>query len=126
MSADLIKFDKFFRASSFGVALCGFLSLICTGELGTIESSVFLVVFALSWFLEGSNWQLSERIGTASFFVVVPLFYIAWKFGLFSSGSLETEVAGVLSRLILCLAAIKLLQKKTERDWLFIYLISFF
>ena len=35
-------------------------------------------------------------------------------------------VAGVLPRLILSLTAVKLLQKKSDRDWIFLYLMSFF
>ena len=33
---------------------------------------------------------------------------------------------GMLGRMILILASIKLLQKKTDKDWIFLYLISFF
>jgi hypothetical protein len=33
---------------------------------------------------------------------------------------------GILARLILSLTAIKLLQKKSDRDWIFLYLMSFF
>ncbi len=36
------------------------------------------------------------------------------------------DLAAMLAQLILVLAAIKLLQRKAERDWLFLYLMAFF
>ncbi len=45
---------------------------------------------------------------------------------MFGLGVNETAIAGVLARLILLLTAIKLFQTKTERDWIFLYLMAFF
>jgi protein-glutamine gamma-glutamyltransferase len=54
------------------------------------------------------------------------LFYLDWKYQLSGFAAREIAAAGSLARLILVLAAIKLLQRKTDRDWIFLYLISFF
>jgi transglutaminase-like putative cysteine protease len=56
----------------------------------------------------------------------MPLFYFGWKSQFFIFVDSETIVAGVLARLILSLTFIKLLQKKGDRDWIFLYLMSFF
>ncbi|HMS42532.1 MAG TPA: DUF3488 and transglutaminase-like domain-containing protein, partial [Pyrinomonadaceae bacterium] len=70
--------------------------------------------------------QISERIETALMFIIVPAFYVARKYKMFGLGVNETAIAGVLARLILLLTAIKLFQTKTERDWIFLYLMAFF
>ncbi|MGI8786928.1 MAG: transglutaminase TgpA family protein, partial [Pyrinomonadaceae bacterium] len=79
-----------------------------------------------AWFLENSRWQISERIGTLSIFVVVPIFYIGKYKIIGVAGMSAAEIAGMLAKMILMLTAIKLLQRKADRDWLFLYLMSFF
>ena len=59
--------------------------------------------------------------------VAIPLFYIDWKYQIDRVQS-ERDFwrREVWPRLILFLGAVKLLQKKSDKDWIFIYLISFF
>jgi hypothetical protein len=87
---------------------------------------LFIGVIILAWFLEDSGWQISERVGVGLIVVVIPLFYLDWKYQISGLNTRETLAAGNLARLILILLGIKLLQKKADRDWMFIYLISFF
>ncbi len=121
-----MDFDKFFKIISYSVVICGFLALWVSGAFGVVVSALFLGVMITAWFLEDSRWYISERVGTALIVLVVPLFYIGWKFRIFGGGATEIVVAGLLARLILMLSAIKLLQRKSDRDWIFLYLISFF
>jgi transglutaminase-like putative cysteine protease len=121
-----MNFDKFFKSVSYAVVFCGFLALWISGGSGVIVSTLFLAVLIASWFFEGSRWQISEKVGTGLMFVVVPLFYIDWRYKFTGFGTSETALVGILAKLILLLAAIKLFQKKGDRDWLFLYLMSFF
>lgn len=126
MNPQNTSFETFFRAISYGVAGCGLLSLIISGGIGIFIAGLFLIVVVLAWFLEESRWQISERGGVVLIFLIVPLFYFDWKYQISGFNSRESLAAGNLARLILILAGIKLLQKKADRDWIFIYLISFF
>ncbi len=121
-----MNFDKFFKSISYAVVVCGFLALLVSGGIGLISTILFSTVLAAAWFLENSRWQISERLGTVFIFVVVPLFYVGWKYNLIGTGDNSSAVVGMLARMILILAAIKLLQKKADRDWLFLYLMAFF
>lgn len=120
------NFNSYFLFISYAVVFCGFLSLAVAGGISLISSFIFLSVFFGAWFIEDSKWQVSEKIGTASIFLVIPVFYLDWKYKIFSIENSGTEVAATLARMILILAAVKLLQKKSERDWIFLYLMSFF
>ena len=91
-----------------------------------LESALFMCVMIAAWFLEGSRWQIAEKLGTALIVLALPVSYAAYRIGFLSFLGSETAIAGVLARMILALSAIKLLQKKTERDWIFLYLMSFF
>ena len=79
-----------------------------------------------AWFLEGSRFQVSERVGTALIVLAVPAYYFLGKFGFFSFSNSESMLPSILARLILTLAAIKLLQRKSDRDWIFLYVMAFF
>jgi transglutaminase-like putative cysteine protease len=126
MIPKLDNFEAFFRTISYGVVFCGFLSLYSTGDMGIAISALFFLALIIAWFFEDSRWQISERVGTVSLFIVVPFFYIAWKYRLVGVGANESQIAGMLARMILILASIKIFQKKSDRDWLFLYLMAFF
>lgn len=119
-------FERFFRSVSYLAVLCGFLSLWISGTFGVLGTASFAVVIVAAWLLEGTRWQISERLGTVLIVLALPVFYIGWKYQFFTFTSSETMVAGMLARLILSLTAIKLLQRKSDRDWIFLYLMSFF
>ncbi len=120
------NFEHYFRAISYAVALCGLFSLFFSGGIGVIVLSFFIGLSVLAWFLEDTRWQISERVGVVLILLVIPLFFLDWKYKLTGFGTNEILAAGSLARLILFLSAIKLLQKKSDRDWIFIYIISFF
>ena len=126
MISSLKNFELFFKTLSYLVVLCGFISLWISGGFGIIVTFIFLSVIIGAWFLEDSKWQISERVGTIFIVFTVPLFYIGWKYRLIGSGSSASDIARMLASMILILAAIKLLQKKSDKDWIFLYLISFF
>lgn len=93
----------------------------------------FIVVLVAAWRFEGTKWQLSERKSLAVVLLGLPIFLLDWKFHLFTSLNLATENGENISTRIvslvyftLFLSTVKLLQKKADRDWFFLYLISFF
>lgn len=121
-----MNFETLFRSLSYAAVFCGFLAMWVSGTFGLVSTAVFVGVMVGAWFLEGSRWQIGERLGTALIVVALPAGYLAWRFGLFQFADSGAMVAGVLGRLILSLTAIKMLQRKSDRDWIFLYLMAFF
>lgn len=121
-----MNFEKFFRSVSYAAVFGGFLALWVSGTFGIVATGLFIGVMVAAWFLEGTRWQISEKLGTALIVLALPVFYLAWDLSMFRPAGEETWIAGVLARMILSLTAIKLLQKKSDRDWIFLYLMSFF
>ena len=121
-----MNFEKFFRLVSYAAVFCGFFSLWVSGTFGIVGTALFIGVMIAAWFFEGSRWQITEKIGTALIVLTLPVFYLVWRFQVISLYGSETILAGVLARMILSLTAVKLLQKKSDRDWIFLYLMSFF
>lgn len=119
------KFELLFKFSSYGVAFCGLFALFASGGISFLVTIIFATLFVLAWRLEKSTWQISERLALFLIAVLLPIFFVDWKYQL-GFLSRETATASSLGKLILTFTVIKLLQKKADRDWFFIYLISFF
>lgn len=121
-----MNFERLFKILSYSAVFCGFLSLWISGTFGIVGTSLFVAVMVAAWFLEGSRWQISERLGTVLIVLALPVYYAGWRYGFFGSSDSGAMLAGILGRLILSLTAIKLLQRKSDRDWMFLYLMAFF
>ncbi len=109
---------------------CGVLALIVSGGVNAWLASMFAAALVASWALQNKGWQLSERTGLIIVVATLPLFYLDWKIQNSGIFYLEYEPThsglGALVHLTLFLSAVKLFQVKADRDWLFLYLISFF
>ena len=105
----------------------GSAALLFSGAIDWRMGSVFFALFALSLLLERRAWQVSEKVGLILILLALPLFYLDWQ-RQWTVQVADERLAGVaaLSHLLLFLSAIKLLQKKQDRDWVFLCLISFF
>src|SRR6185503_9797845 len=128
-----MKFESYFRAASYATVLTAALALLVAGGVGLWLALAFVVGAAVAWKLEGSRWQLSEKVALFVILASLPFFYLDWRVltPYLQSQSLESghrynaDIA-VLAHLILFLTIVKLLQLKADRDWFFLYLISFF
>jgi transglutaminase-like putative cysteine protease len=122
----MMSFGTYFRAFSYAMIAVAMLALVLAGGLSVGLALVFLVVMIGSWMLENTKWQLPERYGLAIVLLSIPLFYADWHYQ--KAAGEPTERLGVtaLAHLIVFLSAVKLLQVKKDRDWVFLYLISFF
>ena len=123
-----MQFDTYFRACSYAMIGGGVLALALAGGLGPALALVFAGVLVVSWRLEATRWQLSQRAAMFVVLAALPVFYVDWKLHAVSPGLAGRMLAGVaaLAHFTLLLSSIKLFQVKADRDWLFLYLISFF
>lgn len=121
-----MSFETTFRVFAYAAVLCGFLAIWVSGTFGFLGTGLFFAIWISGWFLEETRWHLSERVGTALILASIPIFYLLWRIGFFAFSSAETMLPGILARLILTLTAIKLFQTKSERDWIFLFIMSFF
>ncbi len=102
------------------------LALALAGGLHPALGLGFVVVMVAAWKLEGTKWQLSERMGLLIVLLSIPLFFLDWQYQRLSGEAPARVGINALAHLIVFLSAIKLLQVKSDRDWVFLYLISFF
>src|SRR5436305_5208574 len=124
-----MAFETYFRACSYAMIACGVLALALAGGAGLWLTVAFAAVLAVSWRLAGTRWQLSERAGLVVVLLALAMFYLDWRLqrgGAVEGGAQVYAGVSALVHFTLVLSSIKLLQIKSDRDWLFLYLISFF
>ena len=124
-----MSFESYFRACSYAMVACGVLALTVAGGVGPVLALAFAAVLVLSWKLTETRWQLSERVGMVVVLLALPAFYLDWSLQRQGAQDAAGQVYAGVSALVhftLLLSSIKLLQVKSDRDWLFLYLISFF
>ena len=123
-----MSFDTYFRACSYAMIASGVLALTASGGVGPGLATLFAAVLVASWKLARTRRQLSERTGMFIVLLALPAFYLDWNFQKSGVDAVGQIYAGVsaLTHFTLLLSSVKLLQVKSDRDWLFLYLISFF
>ena len=121
-----MRSEKLFQFLSYTAVFCGFFALWISGIFGVVGTALFLAALIGGWILEGTKWQIGERVGTAFIVLSLPAYYALTRSGFFSGGSPDLLLPSILARLIVTLSGIKLLQRKSDRDWIFLYLMAFF
>ena len=121
-----MKFHTYFQAFSYAMIGVAMLALVLAGGLSYSLALGFLAVMIVSWTLEGTRCQLPERFGLAIVLLSIPLFYLDWQYQKSIGEPAERLGVTALAHLIVFLSAVKLVQVKKDRDWVFLYLISFF
>src|SRR3989454_8396204 len=128
-----MSFNTYFRLASYSPVAAAALALFVAGGVGLGLAAVFAVVLIAAWNLKGTRWQLTERVALVVILVSLPIFYFDWRIltpylqiEFLETGQRANAEVAVLAHLILFLSAVKLLQRKADRDWFFLYLISFF
>jgi len=121
-----MDFSNYFRASSYVMIASATLALVLAGGLHVALAGVFAIVMVLAWTWEGTKWQFSERVGLVIVLLSVPLFILDWNYQKAIGEPAGRLGVAALAHLIVFLSAVKLLQLKKDRDWVFLYLVSFF
>ena len=118
--------ETYFRAFSYATIAVATLALVLAGGLHPALAAAFFVILLAAWGLEGRRWQLSERMGLVAVLLSIPLFLLDWQYQKTIGEPVGRLGVAALAHLIVFLASVKLLQVKKDRDWVFLYLISFF
>src|SRR5712691_10479643 len=128
-----MQFNSYFRLTSYATIAAAALALFVAHGVGASLAIGFALTMIAAWKFEGTRWQLPERVALIIIVASLPLFYVDWRvltmnldLEFLETGQRTNVEVTVLAHLILFLSTVKLLQRKADRDWFFLYLISFF
>src|SRR5262245_1395439 len=117
-----MKFDTYFRTTSYALIASAFIALVMTGEVDGLSVILYSGAFLTAFYLDTKDvkkWRPREwawRLLTALY---IP-------FMLLESAQPGSQRILALVHLSLFASAVKLFQDKVDRDWVFLYLIAFF
>jgi transglutaminase-like putative cysteine protease len=121
-----MSFKTYFQTFSYAMIAVATLALFLAGGLSSVVAILFWLLMVGAWKLEDTRWQLSERTVLVVVLLSIPLFFVDWKYQQLVGEPIGRLGVSALAHLIVFLSAVKLLQAKRDRDWVFLYLISFF
>jgi transglutaminase-like putative cysteine protease len=121
-----MNFRSYFRVFSYATIAVATLALLLAGGISVFLALLAWAAIAVAWKIEETRWQLSERTVLIIVLISVPLFFVDWKYQQGLGEAAGRLGVTALAHLIVFLSAVKLLQDKKDRDWIFLYLISFF
>jgi transglutaminase-like putative cysteine protease len=121
-----MSFKTYFRTFSYATIAVATLTLMLAGGLSVPLAVLLWLLMVAAWNLEDTKWQLSERAGLVVVLLSIPLFFVDWKYQQSVGEQAGRLGVNALAHLIVFLSAVKILQAKKDRDWVFLYLISFF
>src|SRR5512143_2321704 len=115
-----MNFAQYFRLSSYCLIASGFLAIGAAGAVGLPWKCLFTAALVISWFVDTA--ALRARIPTwllnLMVLVYLPISILDYRY--FSDSFLSAILHAVFF-----VAAVKLLTLSTNRDYVYLYLISF-
>ncbi len=113
--------DRYFRLSSYSLLATSFLMLVATRQLDWPSIGLFSGVLLFGWFVDAGRvqWQMPPLLVSVLMLVFLPFPFIDWLV-------LQTSPIVALIHFIFFASAMKLLQAKRSRDWLWLYVVAFF
>jgi protein-glutamine gamma-glutamyltransferase len=112
--------ERYFKLSSYILVIAGFAAVAAGEGVGTAAQVLFTCVLLGSWFVDTARLgrRLPPRVQNA--LVVACLLFYAVDLRFLSRSFVISTV-----HLVMFLAAIKLMTRSSDRDWVSLYLISF-
>ena len=113
--------ERYFKLSSYTLLVTSFAMLLSTGQLDWISTLGYSFALVDGWLVDSGMDRLSISRRTTNWLRIayIPLLLLDWRV-------LATPPAIVVVHFILFVSAIKLLERKVPRDWLWLYLVAFF
>jgi hypothetical protein len=116
-----MNFDTYFRFTSYAFIASAFAAMALTGELYAIPIAGYTLALSLSFYADAKNltrFRLREWMWRLLTALYIPFMIV--------DATIFTNRIMALVNLSLFASAAKLFQNKTDRDWVFLYLIAFF
>ena len=113
--------DRYFKLSSYTLFVASFLMLAATRQLDWPTIVLFTGVLVVGWLVDDGRvqWRIPKRLVTGLMIGYFP--FVLIDYGLIGSVSVVT-----LIHFIFFASSLKFIQPKQNRDWLWLYTVSFF
>lgn len=112
--------DKYFRTTSYALVATAFMTLALTGQLDALSSALYAIALGVSFYKDARGVKRKRRVWL---WRAVAIAYVPF---LAADAFVLSSRVTALIHLTLFASAMKLLQQKRDRDWVFLYVVAFF
>ena len=116
-----MRFLFYFRVSAYAFIASGFAALLVADEYGVLSALLFAALLALGWQIDSG--RLRHALPTWFWNLITLAFFV---FCIVDALMIRRQTALALVNLLVFLQAVKLLNPKRDRDYIALYLLSFF
>jgi protein-glutamine gamma-glutamyltransferase len=115
-----MNFDRYFITSSYALLAISFVMLAATSQVDGISVALFGGVLIAGWLIDNGKLRaiVTQRMANWLLVGFLPVLFIEWQL-------IELFPARVIIHFIIFASSLKLLREKTDRDWLWLYIVSF-
>jgi transglutaminase-like putative cysteine protease len=116
----MMSLDRYFIFSSYAMFVTGYVMLASTGQLDIFSLGLFAIVLGAGWLIdtERVNWSVGHR--SANWLIAGGLAFVFAEWY-----ALRVSPVTVTLHIVFFAAALKLLRRKTGRDWVWLYVVTF-
>ncbi len=115
-----MNFDRYFITSSYALLAISFVMLAATGQVDGISIALYGGVLVAGWLIDNGQLRgiVTQRMANWLLVGFLPVLFIEWQL-------MEVFPARIIIHFIIFASSLKLLREKTDRDWLWLYIVSF-
>ena len=115
-----MNFDRYFIASSYLLMTMSFAMLAATGRVDHLTLILFICVLVTGWLIDDKklHWTIPPKIANLLLLASLPGAIFEWQI-------LQVMPVTMIIHFILFASSLKLLRAKSDRDWLWLYIVSF-
>ena len=115
-----MSFDHYFKLSSYCLITSGFIAIAATGAVDAFSLVIFSIALPVSWLIDTGKLRhrMSSSLMNSLALAYLPIYLIDYL-------ALSESFAVSTIRLIFYAAALKLMTRSTDRDYVYLYLVSF-
>jgi transglutaminase-like putative cysteine protease len=116
----MMSLERYFIFSSYAMFMTGYVMLASTRQLDFFSLGLFAVVLGAGWLIdtERLNWSIGHR--SANWLMGGGLAFLIAEWY-----ALGVSPVMVTLHFVFFAAALKLLRRKTSRDWIWLYVVTF-
>jgi transglutaminase-like putative cysteine protease len=115
-----MSLERYFIFSSYAMFTTGFVMLAATRQLDGLSLALYAVALGAGWLIDTDRLRRSVSSRRANHLMVGYLFFALAEWWLLGASPVI-----VILHFVFFASSLKLLRKKTGRDWLWLYVVTF-
>ena len=116
----MMNLEQYFIFSSYAMFMTGYVMLASTRQLDVFSLGLFAVVLGAGWLIDSGRLSWSLGLRSANWLMAGGLVFLVAEWY-----ALRVSPITVILHFVFFAAALRLLRRKSSRDWIWLYVVTF-